>query len=352
MSFSTIKEYYETLKDSYVLACKEEKNVDFKSSLGYKLNSLLIVLFILTFSQVVPLSILNLLPEAYKLIPFYKIDIPTIIPINVVILLILKFLHYLNEEHLVYTFLHDRKGKERIRPLQKAFSAIFTCLIKLKAYCETKDEFQIKEAKNHYFTFRRMIPYELLFEDKDRPVHSINEILSKNYRQNYLPWFNLAKEQIADIETVKYFMLQLKNRLVNRNGISDIIPSLEALAVVYYSALKDKDSINNNFLEFKQKAKTIPSFEPVPKSPQIRTKEKVSAFLEKVQKNYLLYFALSFITHLVIVFFVVYLPCRVFFDVAPKMLAPVVFATAITLAFMDANKNVKTDLGHKEPKEK
>lgn len=352
MSFSTIKEYYETLKDSYVLACKGEKSIDFKSKIGHRFDSLLIILFILTFSQIIPLSILNLLPKAYKLIPFYKIDIPTIIPINIVILLILKLLHYLNNEHLVYAFLHDRKGRERIGPLQKAFSAIFTCLIKLKAYCETNDEVQVKEAIEHYFTFQEMIPYQLLFEDEDRQLHNINEILSKNYRHNYLPWFKFTGVQLDDIETVKYFMIQLKNRLINRKGISDIIPSLEAFSVVYYSSLKDKDAINQNFLEFKQRAKTIPIFEPAPKSPQVKIKEKVEAFYVKVQKNSLLYFALAFFTYLVIAFIFVYWPCRAFFDVSPKMLAPVVFATAITLACMDTNKNVKTDLNQKEEKKK
>lgn len=258
-------------------------------------------------------------------------------------------LHYLNREHLVYAGIRKRKEQKWIAHLQKAFSALFTCLIKLKAYSETNDQSQIEEAKEHFFIFQFMHPYELFSEYF---IERANSILSKEYRESCLPWFNLSREQIDNIETFRYFLQQLKDRIRNRKEINDIMPSLEALSLVYYSALKDKDSINKNFLEFKQKAKTIPSFEPVPKSPQVRIKEKVSAFVEKVQKNYLLYFALAFIGYLVVAFILVYWPCRAFFDVSPKMLAPVVFATAITLAFMDTNKNVKTDLNQKEPKEK
>jgi hypothetical protein len=351
MSFSIIKEYYETLKDSYVLECKEEKKSDLKRHIGNKFNSLLIVLFILTVSQLIPLSILNILPEGYKVIPFYKIDIPTIIPINVAILLILKLLHHFNKENLVYAFIRDRKKQTRISPLQKAFSTIFTCLIKLRAYSETNDESQIKEAGEHYYIFQFMLPYDMFLEDKYLSP-SDREVLQKDYRENYLPWFNLTGEQINDIETVKCFLRQLRERIYNKKGISDIMPALEALSVVYYSALKNKDFLKQKFLEFKQQVKTIPPLEIASKPTQMRIEEKVNAFFLKIEKNYLLYFSISFIGSLVAAFLLVYWPCRAFFNVSPETLAPVVFATAITLAFMDTQRNVKTDLDDKEPKEK
>jgi len=351
MSYPSIKEYYETLRDSYILARKEEKNVRFKRELGYRFRSLIIVLFILTFSQIIPLSILSLLPESYKIIPFYKLKIPTIIPINIIILSILKLLHYLNKEHLVDAGIKHKKEEKRIGPLQEAFSALFTCLIKLKAYSETNDYSQLKEAKEHFFHFEFMHPYELFFEDRYF-IDSTNSIFLKEYRETHLPWFNLSREQIDNIETFRYFLQQSEHRIHSRKQINDIIPSLEALSFVYYSAIKNKDFIIQNFIQFKQKAKEIPSFQLPAELPQVRIKQKIGEFLEKVQKNYLLYFAISFITHLVIVFVVVYVPCRVFFDVDPKVLAPIVFATAITLAFMDTNKNVKTNLNRKETKEK
>ena len=233
----------------------------------------------------------------------------------------------------------------RMIPLQKAFSAIFTSLIELEAYSETNDDFHINIANKHYDIFKDTLPFELCYMDEYSSYS--DSVFIKGYRENNLPWFSLSADQIDDIETVRYFAWQTTIRMWDKEKINDIIPSLMAFSKVYFDVLKDKHSMSQDFLEFKEKAKAIPSFERSPKSPTAKVEDKINALLHKVTTNYPLYFLLAFIFWLVVTFILVYLPCRVFFDASPKMLAPVVFATAITLALMDVNKNVKTDLTNK-----
>ena len=256
----TLRNYYDALRDTYVRYCKEKSVLDVKEKIGDKFNSILIILFLLTFSQIIPLWIFNSLPESLQHISVRGTNINNVIIINIAILLVLKIAYHLNTKKLVFVRAYEKKKKKLLTPLQKSFMAIYSCFSKLKSYLETQDENQLKEAKKHYNNFHFTLPYEIFFDNKDLEDNRflrLNSILSETYRKNHLPWIELTPEQISDTKKISNFFQRLCYRIDWEIGIEDVLPALNSLALSYYSCIKAENDFLLYFSQFKRASESI-----------------------------------------------------------------------------------------------
>lgn len=325
-----IKSYYESLKDIYFDICRIEKKNKWKNKIGDKIRIIIILFFILIATQIIPLFILNNMPEQYKNFQLWQRSFSTIVLINFLLWIILTILYKINNYQLVYAGYGRRYQKEQLTRLQKSFMALETTLRYLKIFKEAEHDKTLIFAREHFNIFKHSLPFEIWWYEEDLELIDYN-FLSIKYRRNNIPWFELTQNQITIVNTFREFFKKTKQRLKQKTKISELITPLEHLRTLYYCYINN-DSPNAS--------DTIEMFTKVVSELSVLEEKSIKTFSERIKENYFLYLLLGYLIYIVVLIILIGMP---YILISKKPLTDVllqILVTAFGTAWLDAEKNI------------
>jgi len=331
------EDYYAKLRSSYSEYLEKERYTDKKRAIGDKIKVFVFWLFLLTVSQILPLSIHSVLSPYLQTFRIFGIGINPLILINVVLLGVLGITRFLNEEFLVYAGIGRRKSELKLSRLQLAFMGLFSVLKNIEMYSETSDSERVRECQEHLDIFSESLPFEMLYSnDFLSPKSTVTmEVLFSDSDANLIPWLRLTDFQMESVNAVRGFYQNIRKRLANCDSITLVKNALERLALAYYAYIKLPNQSEQLFDEFRRINSNLPKSER-------RSSRKT--ILDKLRENGPIYFFISYIIWAIVIAILMSLPLMLFGISRKQMIIPILIA-AVMLAYNDANKdvNVKTD---------
>ncbi len=328
------EEYFEQLKETYLELIQGEKKLEFKRWLGEKINFIIVVLFIFTAAQFIPLFLLEKFFRNLQTLNYATFSIPTVVLINIILLVIIKIAYDLNTDKLKYAGYGIKKNGKKMSNIHLAFMALQSCLQYLKTFIEVKDEHCLKKAKENFKFFQLTLPADL-WHDWDDEFSREHDFFNKEYRRNKIPWLIFTSDQEKIIKDFKCFFKKVLQRFRKKDNLDKLLTPLENLSTTYFYYIKDQTRALSYLTAFQD------SMNQVDYSIEDSGRGGAEKIKKLIEENYLLYFLLGYIIWSIVAVIFIALPCKIFLKLAFKDIIPLILAATFAVAFQDAEKNVK-----------